>query len=88
LTIDQEIDLTENEDSDSSEGIEIIEKDLNDLTIPVITVTEAEEEEDIESEISVPDIKENIMADPAAQRAFIKDISNAIPDLNGQKTHL
>jgi len=71
LTIDQEIDLTENEDSDSSEGIEIIEKDLNDLTIPVITVTEAEEEEDIESEISVPDIKENIMADPAAQRAFI-----------------
>jgi len=45
LTIDQDIDLTENEDSESSEGIDIKEKDLHDLTIPaVITVTEAEEE--------------------------------------------
>jgi len=53
LTIDKEIDLTDNEDSDSSEGIEIKEKDLHDLTIPaVITVTEAGEE----SDISVPDI--------------------------------
>jgi len=89
LTIDKEIDLTENKDSDSSEGIEIKEKDLHDLTIPaVITVTEAEEEEDKESDISVPDIKENILADPAAQRAYIKDISNAIPEFNGQKIHL
>jgi len=88
LTIDQHIDLTENEDSDSSEVIEIKEKDLHDLTIPaVITVTEAEEEEDIESDVSVPDTKENIMADPAAQRAYIKDISNAIPEFNGQKIH-
>jgi len=53
LTIDKEIDLTDYEDSDSSEGIEIKEKDLHDLTIPaVITVTEAGEE----SDISVPDI--------------------------------
>jgi len=88
LTIDQDIDLTENEDSDSSEGIEIKEKDIHDLTIPaVITVTEAEEE-DIESDVSVPDTKENIMADPAAQRAYIKDISNAIPEFYGQKIHL
>jgi len=36
----------------------------------------------------VPDIKENIMADPAAQRAYVKDISNAIPEFNGQKIHL
>jgi len=28
------------------------------------------------------------MADPAAQRAYIKDISNAIPEFNGQKIHL
>jgi len=56
LTIDQEIDLTESKDSDLSEGIEIKEKDLHDLTIPaVITVTEAEEEEEIESDVSVPD---------------------------------
>jgi len=89
LIIDQEIDLTENEDSDSSEGIAIKEKDLHDLTIPAVkTVTEAEEEEDIESDVSVPDIKENIMADAAAQRAYIKDISNAIPEFNGQKIHL
>jgi len=36
LTIDQDIDLTEKEDSDSSEGIEIKEKDLHDLTIPAV----------------------------------------------------
>jgi len=36
----------------------------------------------------VLDIKENIMADPAAQRAYVKDISNAIPEFNGQKVHL
>jgi len=58
LTIDQDIDLTENGDSDSSEGIEIKEKYLHDLTIPaVITVTEAGEEEEIESDLSVPDTK-------------------------------
>jgi len=71
LTIDQDIDLTEKEDSDSSEGIEIKEKDLHDLTISAVkTVIEAEEEEGIESDVSVLDIKENIMADPAAQRAY------------------
>jgi len=42
----------------------------------------------IESDISVLDIKANIMADPAAQRAYIEDISNAIPEFNGQKVHL
>jgi len=36
----------------------------------------------------VPDIKDNIMADPAVQWAYIKDISNAIPEFNGQKIHL
>jgi len=89
LTIDQEIVLTENEDSDSSEGIEIKEKDLRDLTIPaVITVTEAEDEEDKKSDVSVPDIKENIIADAAAKNAYIKDNSNAIPEFNGQKIRL
>jgi len=36
----------------------------------------------------VPGLRENIMADPAAQTAYIKDISNAITEFNGQKIHL
>ncbi|XP_054742563.1 putative uncharacterized protein DDB_G0286901 [Anastrepha obliqua] len=80
-------------DPESNEETDIKENDLKDLTIPAqITLSEEdneiEQEEGLNSSTSSADTEEYIMTDVNAQRAYIKDISNAIPEFNGQKIHL
>jgi len=77
-------------ESDEQTETEIEDEDLNNLTIPaILTLAELTEEELAESDIEETETKSVIMVDEAAaQRAYIKDISTAIPEFDGKKINL
>nr|XP_041632374.1 integrator complex subunit 5-like protein [Drosophila kikkawai] len=68
----------------------IEEEDLNNLTIPATYTDLESEDSDISGDSEENKLNNTItMADESiAQRAYIKEISSAIPEFNGQKLHL
>nr|XP_041631688.1 putative uncharacterized protein DDB_G0286901 [Drosophila kikkawai] len=68
----------------------IEEEDLNNLTIPATYTDLESEDSDISGNSEENKLNNTItMADESiAQRAYIKEISSAIPEFNGQKLHL
>jgi len=84
-----EVDSVQAEESEF-DSPEVEEKDLNNLTIPaVLFQSELSDQETIESDCEIEQHQIRTMTDETvAQRAYIKDIANAIPEFNGQKINL
>jgi len=84
-----EVDSVQVEESEF-DSPEVEEKDLNNLTIPaVLFQSELSDQETIESDCEIEQHQIRTMTDETvAQRAYIKDIANAIPEFNGQKINL
>lgn len=69
-----------------TEDIQLEEEDLTNLTIPAVITLDSK---DILSESEESDDNSRIMVDTAAaQRAYIREIAQAVPEFDGKKTRL